>query len=56
MLSILSHHEPKPLEASVASYLEEIMQGEAREAGVDTLPELSLDERYEGAVKATSTA
>lgn len=56
VLSILTHHEPKPLEASVAAYLEEIMQGEAREAGVDTLPELSLDERYEGAVKATSTA
>ena len=56
VLSILSHHEPKPLEASVAAYLEEIMQGEAHEAGVDTLPALSLEARYEGAVKAASTA
>ncbi len=42
--SILSQHEPQPLEAPVATYLSEIMQREAREAGLDGLPELKLAE------------
>ena len=53
--SILIHHEPTPLETSIAAYLEEIMQREAREVGLDNLPELSLDQSYGGSVTVRST-
>ena len=54
VLSILTRHEPEPLDASVTTYLEEIMQSEAREAGVGGLPELAMESRYSEPVATAS--
>jgi trimethylamine--corrinoid protein Co-methyltransferase len=53
--SILSHHEPDSVEPSVEGYLREIMEREAREAGLDALPALELDERYLDATVASTS-
>ena len=54
VLSMLTGHEPEPLDGSVATYLEEIMRSEAREAGVDALPELAMESRYSEPVATAS--
>ena len=53
--SILSRHRTEPLESSVEDYLREIMAREAREAGLEAIPELALDERYSDKMAASST-
>jgi trimethylamine--corrinoid protein Co-methyltransferase len=53
--SILSSHEPEPLEESVAAYLREVMQQEALEAGLEALPELALDDTQVEALEGSST-
>jgi len=53
--SILSRHEPQPLEESVAAYLREVIQQEAVEAGLEALPELALDEKQVESLEGSPT-